>query len=120
MYTTRRIKPEDICYVTATCKNKDCQRAFMIQDSIKDGWYNDLPPTHLYCPECEAKGFKNKTVKKKKIAPQDFLKENKVTDPFVRKEFFKRCKGVTKPNYNKIYKQALEVGQYRREKYENR
>jgi len=51
-------------FVTHTCKNskldpKDknfCNRAFNDYDRTH---VTTVPPTYKYCPECEAKGFKN-------------------------------------------------------------
>lgn len=96
-------------WVTATCKNKNCQRAFMLED--KKGEFNDEPTEKFYCPECVKKGFKNK--KKGRETPEEFLKHNKITDKIVIREFKKICKIRGKNrSYTSILKEAVEVASY--------
>lgn len=111
MTVTRKIKKEDLCYVTATCKK--CKRAFMTPDSIKNGQYNDTPPTHLYCPDCEKTGLKNKK-KKNRLTPEEFLKAQNITDKLVIKDFKKRCKKASSKGrtYENILKESIEVASY--------
>lgn len=104
-------------YVTATCKNKKCQKAFMWYD--KKGQYNDEPPSKYYCPECVQKGLKNPTQKRKTATKRKsnlvakFLKENKITDKIVIREFKKLIKARNvKRGYKRVLKEAIEVAQY--------
>ena len=96
-------------WVTATCKNKNCQRAFMLED--KKGEFNDEPTEKFYCPECVKNGFKNK--KKGRETPEEFLKHNKIKDKVVVREFKKICKTRGKGrSYASILKEAVEVASY--------
>ena len=96
-------------WVTATCKNKNCQRAFMLED--KKGEFNDEPTAKFYCPECVKNGFKNK--KKGRETPEEFLKHNKIKDKVVAREFKKICKTRGKGrSYTSILKEAVEVASY--------
>lgn len=96
-------------WVTATCKNKSCQRAFMLED--KKGEFNDEPTEKLYCPECVKSGFKNK--KKGRETPDEFLKANKIKNKIIAREFKKICKTRGKNrSYTSILKEAVEVASY--------
>ena len=103
------VNKEFIGWVTATCKNKNCQRAFMLED--KKGEYNDIPTEKFYCPECVKNGFKNK--RKGRETPEEFLKRSKVTDKRVIKEFKKiyKTRGRRR-SYDSILKEAVEVASY--------
>lgn len=103
---------ELVGWVTATCKNKKCQKVFMIFDRF--GKYNDEPTTDFYCPECEHNGFKNTRNKKNiKPTPLMFLNKNKIKDKIIRREFLKICKSRGKNRtYESILKEAIEVASY--------
>lgn len=104
----RKIAKDDICYVTATCKG--CKTAFMIEDSIKHGMFNDEPPRNFYCPACENK-------RKKKSPIVDFLDKNNITDKIVRREFVRICKSPSAKHRRKdiMLKEAIEVSKYYKE-----
>ena len=111
------INKECIGWVTATCKNKKCKKAFMIYD--KKGEFNNEPTNKFYCPECVKNGFKNKRAintkdnKKNNNSPSMFLNKNKIKDKIVRREFLKICRNRGKYlRYNDILKEAMEVASY--------
>lgn len=106
---------EYIGWVTATCKNKECQKAFMYFD--KNGKFNDLPPDCFYCPECIAKGFKNKR-EKKLSEPEKFLKEKNIKDNIIKKQFLKLCKMRNHKRYTSLLKEAIEIAGYIKEEKE--
>ncbi len=98
-------------WVTATCKNKKCEKAFLIYD--KKGEFNDEPTTKFYCPICEKNGFKNK---KEKETPEKFLKRMGIIDKIVKREFKKICKTRSyRRTYDNILKEAIEVAGYYRD-----
>lgn len=110
MAVLRRIKPDDLCYVTATCKR--CENAFMLPDSISNGRFNDYPPTDFYCPECEAKGFKNKR-RTGKPTPDEFIEEEGIKDKTIIKVFKKMCKdNPYNKTFNRMLKDAKEIASY--------
>ena len=47
---------KNLVYVSHTCKNKQCQRAFNAEDL-----YNakNKPPSWRYCQDCKALGYKS-------------------------------------------------------------
>ena len=51
-------------YVTYTCKNPKCRKAFIDLDPYND--INDEPLQTRYCPDCVKLGFKNEKYKSKK------------------------------------------------------
>ena len=66
-------------YVVHFCKNgklpKDdpnyCNNCFMAEDRTH---VTTLPPTYLYCPDCEAKGFKNPKTRNVTRTPEQIEK----------------------------------------------
>lgn len=103
------VNKEFVGWVTATCKNPKCKKAFMFED--KKGEYNDIPTEKFYCPECVANGFKNK--RKGRETPEEFLKHNKIKDKIIVREFKKICKTRGKGrSYTNILKEAVEVASY--------
>lgn len=112
-------------YVTYTCKNKDCRKAFIDIDINNN--INEVPLQNRYCPDCVKRGFKNEKQKRKtkeELIAEDnlnfFLKqieENNIEDKkdiaFLKKEFFKNIKTKTqlgcRINRASLFKQALEV-----------
>lgn len=112
-------------YVTYTCKNKDCRKAFIDIDINNN--INEVPLQNRYCPDCVKNGFKNEKQKRKtkeELIAEDnlnfFLKqieENNIEDKkdiaFLKKEFFKNIKTKTqlgcRINRVSLFKQAVEV-----------
>jgi hypothetical protein len=51
---------KEILYITHTCRNKECERAFQNVDECNS---QNIPPDYKYCPACLKKGFKNADIK---------------------------------------------------------
>lgn len=94
-------------WVTETCRK--CKKAFMYYD--EEGIVNDEPTGKFLCPSC-AKIYK--TSVKKSITPEQYLKEMKITDKKICKEFKKRCKNFKgkRKSYQNILKEAIEIAGY--------
>lgn len=76
-------------YVTHTCKNLKCQRAFVDEDLIG----GLRVPTWKYCPECTNLGFVNKKTPPKRRLSDAQLKTLKYN-------YFKSLTTIQKTNEN--------------------
>lgn len=107
-------------FVTYTCKNKACEKAFIDEDFFNN--INEVPLKTRYCPECVKKGFKN--TKPQKIRTDvyisvfnEMLLESNVSEKkdvdFLKKYYNKQIDYKKENKYKiypkKIFAEALEV-----------
>lgn len=115
-------------YVTYTCKNKNCRKAFIDLDPNND--INEEPLKNRFCPDCVKKGFKNPQLKPKsskqikesedKIFILEKIKAYNIVDKKDINFILKYCKkNIERKNQNGLYvnrlnifKEALEVLSY--------
>lgn len=70
-------------YISHTCNNKKCQKAFIDIDFCHD---DDFAPDWKVCPECKKKGFKDDTeARDKRKFYNDFNKSRK--EYFINRTF---------------------------------
>lgn len=107
-------------YISHTCNNKKCQKAFIDIDFCHD---DDYAPEWKCCPECKKKGFKDDIeARDKRLFYNDFNKSKK--QYFVNREFDeksqqifdnimeKRRRAGEKIHLNSIMKETLEIRSY--------
>lgn len=112
---------KELVYVTYTCKK--CGSAFLDVDVNND--INDIPLKTRYCPNCVAKGYKNKkiTISKEKEREQFItqkIKELNIIDvqdvkfikKYIRQQISNKEKTNQKVYINSIFNSALEVLSY--------
>lgn len=98
-------------FIFCTCKH--CGELFPLYD--KTGKFKDLPPDGKnYCPKCTvAQRNKDKRIQQKQ-KPEEFLKEQNITNKNVIKFFKRKYKEFgTEKTYQKLLKEAIEEASYR-------
>lgn len=114
---------DDKVYVTFTCKK--CNKAFLDVDINND--INEEPLRTRYCPDCVAKGFKNKKInkiskkeKERNEVIKQRLEENNITDKkdiqfikkYIKNQIIRKESNKQPVYINYIFNDALVILSY--------